>query len=92
MNMSMAYKKVEKIVKGIANHWRIRILELLNKSSDLSVDQITENLNANFATISVHLQKMVGAGLVVKKYRGRFVLHSLTSRGKNILTFCRMLK
>jgi DNA-binding transcriptional ArsR family regulator len=90
--MALKYRKVEKIVKGFANHWRIRILELLRKSPDLSVDQITENLGANFITVSVHLRKLADAGLISKKYRGRFVLHNLTKIGKNIITFCKMLK
>lgn len=90
--MRLGYKKIEGIVKGFANHWRVQILSLLDRSPDLSVDQITENLNANFITISVHLRKLTDAGLIVKKYRGRFVLHSLTKRGKNIITFCKMLK
>ena len=90
--MAIKYKKVEKIVKGFANHWRIRILALLNKNPDLSVDQITENLDANFITISVHLKRLHDVGLITKKYKGRFVLHSLTRRGREILIFCRMLK
>jgi DNA-binding transcriptional ArsR family regulator len=90
--MAINYKKAEKIVKGFANHWRIRILELLKKSPDLSVDQITENLGANFVTTSVHIRKLADAGLVAKRYQGRFVLHNLTKRGKDILIFCKMLK
>ena len=90
--MALKHKKIEKIVKGFANHWRIKILNLFQKSPDLSVDQITEIMNANFITISVHLRKLTDAGLISKKYRGRFVLHTLTRRGNDILTFCKKLK
>jgi DNA-binding transcriptional ArsR family regulator len=92
IDMSIGYKKVEKIVKGFANHWRIQILELLANNSHLSVDQITQNLGGNFMTISVHIKKLSDAGLVDKQYKGRFVLHNLTKRGRDILTFCKMLK
>ncbi len=90
--MAINYKKAEKIVKGFANHWRIRVLELLRKNPDLSVDQITESLGANYLTASVHIKRLADAGLITKRYRGRFVLHSLTRRGKNIITFCKTLK
>ena len=36
--MSLQYKKIEKIVKGFANHRRIQILELLDKYLGLDVD------------------------------------------------------
>ena len=90
--MALKYKKIEKVVKGFANHWRIKILNLLNKNPDLSVEQIAENLDANFITTSVHIRKLADAGLVAKKYKGGFVLHTLTKRGQDIITFCKMLK
>ncbi len=88
----MEYKNTEKIVKGFANHWRLKILNLLRRSARLSLDQIAKELDGNFITISVHLRKMTDAGLVSKTYKGRFVLHSITRRGKDVLTFCKKLK
>jgi len=90
--MTLNYKKIEKIVKGFANHRRVQILELLSKSQNLSVDQISQNLNVDFYTISDHIRKLADAGIISKKNKGRFVLHSLTKRGKNILSFCKMFK
>jgi len=92
LNMSLPYKKIEKIIKGFANHRRIQVLELLGKDSNLSVDDISHNLNVDFFTISDHIRKLSEAGLVEKKYKGRFVLHSLSKRGKYILSFCKMFK
>jgi predicted transcriptional regulator len=90
--MSLPYKKIEKIVKGFANHRRIQILELLKSAPNLSVDDISQNLNVDFYTISDHIRKLADAGLVHKQYKGRFVLHNLTKRGKDILSFCKMFK
>ena len=90
--MSMQYKKIEKIVKGFANHRRIQILELLEKTPSLSVDDISQNLNVGFFTISDHIRKLADAGLVEKRYKGRFVIHDLTKMGKSILSFCKMFK
>lgn len=90
--MSLKYKKIEKIVKGFANHRRIQVLELLEKIPNLSVDEISQNLNVGFFTISDHIRKLADTGLVDKQYKGRFVIHSLTKRGKSILLFCKMFK
>ena len=90
--MSLQYKKIEKIVKGFANHRRIQILELLEKTPNLSVDDISQNLDVGFFTISDHIRKLADTGLVDKKYKGRFVIHSLTKRGNSILSFCKMFK
>lgn len=90
--MSLPYKRIEKIVKGFANHRRIQILELLSQTPHLSVDDISQNLNVDFYTISDHIRKLFDAGLLDKKYKGRFVLHNLTKRGKFILSFCKMFK
>ena len=88
----MQYKKIEKMVKGFANHRRIQILELLDKSPSLSVENISESLNVGFFTISDHIRKLSDTGLIEKNYKGRFVLHTLTKRGKYILSFCKMFK
>ena len=90
--MSLQYKKIENIVKGFANHRRIQILELLEKTPNLSVDDISQNLDVGFFTISDHIRKLADTGLVDKKYKGRFVIHSLTKRGNSILSFCKMFK
>ena len=90
--MSLQYKKIEKIVKGFANHRRIQVLELLKKTPDLSVDDISQNLNVGFFTISDHIRKLADTGLVNKQYKGRFVIHSLTIIGKSVLSFCKMLE
>ncbi|OGI59616.1 hypothetical protein A2814_03020 [Candidatus Nomurabacteria bacterium RIFCSPHIGHO2_01_FULL_38_19] len=90
--MSLPYKKIEKIVKGFANHRRIQILELLRKKPNLSVDDVSKNLNVGFFTISDHLRKLADTRLVEKRYKGRFVIHNLTKRGNNILSFCKMFK
>jgi DNA-binding transcriptional ArsR family regulator len=90
--MSLPYKKIEKIVKGFANHRRIQVLELLSKNPDLSVEQVSELLEVDFFTISDHLRKLKDSGLIQKKYKGRFVIHSLTVLGKTILSFCKMFK
>jgi len=90
--MMMDAKYLEKIVKGFANHHRIRILELVAKEPNLTLLDITDKLKINFRTASEHTRKLVGAGLLLKKYKGTSVEHRITDRGKLILKFCRILE
>lgn len=88
----MNYKQLERVVKGFASHRRLQILELLRVKPDLSVDQISEELNIGYMNTSDHIRKLAFAGLVGKRNEGPRVRHSLTPRGKDILVFCKRLK
>lgn len=87
-------KQLEQHFKGVANHWRIRILLYIAEHEYVVLDAIVSQVGGNTKTISEHVHKLVRAGLVEKSYRGRSVAHTLTPHGhtlKNfILTFCRM--
>lgn len=84
-------RRIERIVKGFANHRRIEILALLKREPDLSVEGITERLNTSYENISDHLRKLSIAGLVTKQNRGRAVTHRLTERGNKCLAFSRTI-
>ncbi|MFA7309765.1 MAG: winged helix-turn-helix domain-containing protein [Candidatus Paceibacterota bacterium] len=89
---SSTYRKIERIVKGFANHRRIQILDLLKQSPELSVDDIADRLNIGYENASDHIRKLAIAGLVMKRYEGTTVRHKLTERGETILVFCKKLK
>ncbi len=78
---------MERHFKGIANHRRLDILFLVEKSDGITLDEISERLQCNFKTISEHTRRLTQAGLLNKKYRGREVTHSLSPYGKTILAF-----
>ena len=80
-------KQLERHFKGIANHWRISILLLIDKKEGISVDQITQELRGHFKTISQHTRYLVQAGLLRKQYQGRQVIHFLSPYGKTIVNF-----
>jgi len=83
---------LERIVKGAANHRRIAILRLLDRESELSVEEISERFDISMKTTSEHLRRLAIAGLVMKRNAGRWVRHRLTDRGQSILTFLRTLE
>ncbi|HHD92640.1 MAG TPA: ArsR family transcriptional regulator [Candidatus Portnoybacteria bacterium] len=80
-------KQLERYFKGVANHWRIKILRLINSEEGITVDEIRRELNCNLKTISEHTRRLVQAGLVNKKYQGRQVQHFLSPYGKRFLKF-----
>jgi len=86
------YLKLERIVKGFANHRRIQILELLEKNPELSVIEITQELNMNFKTASEHIRRLAISGLIMKRSDGTNIRHKLTERGLKVLKFLRTLE
>ena len=80
-------RQLERHFKGVANHWRIDVLRIVSKDPEITLDQITERLEANSKTISEHTRKLTNAGLIAKSYRGRSVMHVLSPCGEAFLNF-----
>ncbi|KKT41179.1 MAG: hypothetical protein UW30_C0011G0010 [Candidatus Giovannonibacteria bacterium GW2011_GWA2_44_13b] len=78
---------MERHLKGIANHYRIEILLLVADQESITLEDITETLKANDKTIGEHTRRLYQAGLLNKKYRGKFVEHSLSPYGKMFVRF-----
>lgn len=87
-----SYFQLERIIRGVANHRRIEILELLKKSPELSIIDISKKLDTNFKTISEHIKRLATAGFVIKRSDGPSVRHKITKRGLAILLFLRTLE
>ena len=86
------YRRLERIVKGVSNHRRIQILDLLVREPELSVLEIADKLNIDFRTASEHIRKLTIAGLVMKRSDGVSVRHKLTDRGLTIFKFLKTLE
>lgn len=78
---------MERHLKGIANHYRIEVLLLIERNPKITLDRIVEELEANQKTIGEHVRRLLLAGLVDKKYRGRSVEHTLSPYGKMFVKF-----
>lgn len=90
--MKKTKRELERIIKGVANHRRLQILELLDKKPELSLQEIAEEIKSDFKNISAHVAKMAVAGLVMKRSDSKSVRHALTKRGNVILKFVRILE
>jgi len=90
--MALTSRQLERIIKGFANHRRLDILVLLQKTPELSVEEIADKLSIGYQNASDHIRKMAVAGLVAKRSDGVSVRHKLTSRAADILVFCKKLE
>jgi len=88
--MSKTPKQLERYFKGAANHWRIAILQIVAKDEGITVEGITEALQANYKTISQHTKSLVQAGLLNKNYRGLQVMHYLSPYGQSFIKFMKL--
>jgi DNA-binding MarR family transcriptional regulator len=84
-------RRLERIIKGFANHRRVRILTLLQGRPGLSLSEIRDEFDVDIRTASEHVRKCVAGGLVAKRSVGRRVVHRLTPRGKRITSFLHRL-
>ena len=82
------YRRLERVVKGFANHRRLEIMELLKREPELSVDEISERLHIGYENASDHIRKLAMAELILKRNDGKSVRHKLTARALDVLTFC----
>ena len=80
-------KQMERHLKGMANHYRIEILLLIAERDGITLEDIVETLGANEKTIGEHTRRLYHAGLINKKYRGKFVEHTLSPYGKTFVRF-----
>ncbi len=86
------YRRLERILKGVASHRRVQILDLLHTEPELSVLQISEKLKMGYENASDHVRKMAVAGLLLKRNEGAAVRHKLTPRAESMLVFCKRLE
>lgn len=78
---------MERHLKGMANHYRIEILLLVAERDKITLEDIVKTLGANEKTIGEHTRRLYQAGLINKKYRGKFVEHTLSPYGKTFVGF-----
>lgn len=80
-------KQMERHLKGMANHYRIEILFLVAEREGITLEEIVETLGANEKTVGEHTRRLFLAGLIDKKYLGKYVQHSLSPYGKIFVRF-----
>ena len=86
-NKKRTPKQIEKYFKAAANHKRLEILLLIEKSSDIYLEKIAEYTDCDIKNVFQHVQKLYNSGLVNKKHKGKMVGHTLSPYGKRFVNF-----
>jgi Mn-dependent DtxR family transcriptional regulator len=89
MNKIKSAKQMERHLKGVANHYRIDILLAIDDQKEITLEDIIKTIKANEKTIGEHTRRLCQAGLVNKRYRGKFVEHTLSPYGRTFVRFLR---
>jgi DNA-binding transcriptional ArsR family regulator len=88
----MHEKELEKQLKALANHRRIKILKYLEKIIQASVSDIAKEIKLSFKSTSRHLAVLKLAGLVKSDQQSLMMFYSLsypkTEILKQILSQC----
>ena len=58
---------------------------LISEKPAITLDEIVKVMKANYYTIAEHVNRLKSAGLIIKKYQGRFVGHSLSPYGEKMV-------
>ncbi len=80
-------KKIEKVFKGGANHYRIELLVLIDKNPDITLSSLVDIMDVAFKTLAQHLYKLYLYGLINKIYNNQRVMHRLSDSGKKVVRF-----
>ncbi len=67
----------DRIAKALADGQRLRILEAIAETGELSCAVLCERLPIAQATISHHLKELTGAGLLTRRREGQFAIFTL---------------
>ena len=90
--MAKNYRQIERMVRGFSNHRRVQILDILDKQPELDLMEIAGLCGIQFRNASEHLRRLAVAGLILKRPKGKRVLHALSPRGRAVLAFVRKLE
>lgn len=85
-------KQMERHLKGMANHYRIEILLVVAAHKAITLEGIVETIGANEKTLGEHTRRLYHAGLINKKYRGKFVEHTLSPYGESFVSFLKFFQ
>lgn len=79
--------KVAEILKAVAHPIRIKVIELLGYSQELTVSEIYETLGTEQSLTSHHLTKMKDKGVLNCRRDGKNIYYSLAdSKITNVIT------
>ena len=84
--------RMAKVLKLLAHPYRLKIVDVLESEDSAPVHALVDRLDLPQAVVSNHLKKMLRAGLVESKRRGKEVWYSLGDRRSLTILNCMRTK
>lgn len=81
----MNERKLEKILKSIANKRRLAILKVLKLKKEMSVGEIAKEIKLSFKSTSRHLNILISTDVVERKQVGLMMFYRLPGKVNQIL-------
>ena len=75
-------RKLEKILKALANRRRLAILKYLKENKEASVAEIAEEINLSFKATSKHLSILSAVDIVEREQRSSRMFYRLSAEQK----------
>ncbi len=75
--MKSQIRKVEKLIKALANQRRLQIIKFLNHGKPATVGEIAEELHLSMPAVSKHLALLAREGIVDYNKRGSLIYYEL---------------
>lgn len=90
--MPRNFRQLERIVRGFSNHRRIQMLHVLAGQPELDLLSIARACGIQFKNAAEHTRRLATAGLILKRVKGRHVLHKVSPRGVQVLEFLKIVE
>ncbi|HAX61383.1 MAG TPA: transcriptional regulator [Elusimicrobia bacterium] len=76
-----------KIFKAVANERRVKIIRILGKKGEMTVNSIANELNLSTPSVSKHLLKLENVGLLKKRQTSKWIYYSINLDKNKRLNF-----
>lgn len=78
-------KKLETLLKAVANERRLKILKFLKEHKEASVANIAEKINTSFTATSKHLIILSRAGIIEREQEGYQGIYRLAKNQEPVI-------
>ena len=79
LTMNARHRKIEKVLKALANARRLAIIHFLQSKKKATVGEIAEELKISFKATSKHLSLLVAAEILSKEQKSNYMFFEINA-------------
>lgn len=85
--MKVEVKKLNRLLKSLANERRIKILSILLQEGETTVGDLSQKINLSFKSTSKHLNLLEKVGLLDRRTGGSYAFYAIDKERRNLIKF-----